>query len=126
MYIRFVVASHDENPWRATGIITSARVLCDDGELEPYEAEIVQSSFDWFNDHLPCPPFGANRKSGAWTVDAVAWFVPEAKEPIARMWDLVAILKEHGVAVQIFRSESPGLIVYRDEYQVVAETPRRA
>jgi hypothetical protein len=126
MYIRFVVASHTDNPWRATGIITTARVLRDDGELEVYEAEIVQSAFDWFNDHLPCPPFSGNRESGNWSPDAVAWFVPEAKEPIARMWDLVAILKEHGVAVQVFRSESPCLIVYRDEYQVVAETPRRA
>ena len=126
MYIRFVVAGDCDNPWRATGVITEARVLRDQGKLESYEVDVVEAAFEWFNQHLPCPPFSENRESGAWTKDAVAWFIPEAKEAIARMWDLIAILKEHGVPVQIFRSQQSGEIVYRDQYQVVAETPWHA
>ena len=41
------------------------------------------------------------------------------------MWDLVAILKEHGVPVRIVRTKNPGMSVYRDEFQIVAETPKR-
>lgn len=126
MYIRFVVAGDSDNPWRATGVITEARILRDKGKLESYEVDVVEAAFEWFNLHLPCPPFRENHESGAWTKDAVAWFLPEAKEAIASMWDLVAILKEYGVPVQIFRSQHCGEIVYRDNYQVVAETPWHA
>jgi len=35
------------------------------------------------------------------------------------MWDLVAILREHGAPVRILRSQTPGKILYEDEYQVV-------
>jgi hypothetical protein len=42
------------------------------------------------------------------------------------MWDLVSALKDHGVSVRVLRTASPGMIVYRDEYQVVAQTPKRA
>ena len=44
-------------------------------------------------------------------------------EPIRRMWDIVAILREHGVAARMVTAEKPGKIVYEDRYQVVAETP---
>lgn len=123
-YVRFVVGDAAANPFWMTGVITEARILRDEGKLEHYEAVHVQQIFDWFNEHLPCPPFSAKLQSGEWTEDAVAWFKSTAREPINRMWDIVAILKEHGVAVRFFRSESPGEIVYSDEFQVVAETPR--
>lgn len=42
------------------------------------------------------------------------------------MWEIVSILKEHGVSVRFFRSEFPGEIVYSDDYQVVAETAPQA
>jgi hypothetical protein len=126
MYVRFVAASATDDPWRATGVITQARILRDEGQLAAFEVDLVESAFDWLNQHLPCPPFNDNLGRGVWTHNAVAWFRPEAKEPIARMWDLIAILKENGVAVQFFRSQWPGVIVYRDDFQVVAETPRRA
>jgi hypothetical protein len=100
-------------------------MLRDEGRLAPYQIDIVDKTFDWLNDHVPCPPFGANLKSGNWSPGAVAWFLPDAKEPIQRMWDLVAVLKDHGLSARVLRTTSPGLIVYRDEYQVVAETPKR-
>ena len=125
MYVRFVVATPQQNPWWATGVITSARILMDDGVLEPYDVDVVEAAFDWFNTHLPCPPFQQNLRSGCWTDDAVAWFFPWALEPISRMWDLVAVLKQHGAATRMLRSHFPGRIVYADELQIVAETPRK-
>ncbi len=121
-YVRFVVGEPAGNPYWMTGIITAAHLLKDEGKLESHEAERVEQIFGWFNEQLPCPPFGANRKSGNWSEDAVAWFKDSAREPIRLMWELVSILKEHGVSVRFFRSESPGRIVYQDDYQVVAET----
>ena len=123
MFVRFVVGAESENAAWLTGVITAARLLRDRGELHSYESERLEEIFDWFNAHLPCPPFGQKLQSGEWTPDAVAWFRPEAKRPVGCMWDIVAILREHGVAVRMVTSERPGKIVYEDDYQVVAETP---
>jgi hypothetical protein len=88
-----------------------------------YESDRLEVTYDWFNEHLPCPPFQSNLRSGEWTQDAVAWYRAEATEPIRRMWEIVAILREHGVAVWTVTSERPGKIVYEDDYQVLAQTP---
>lgn len=124
MYLRFVEGT-DSQAWRSsTGIIIMSRILKDENRLEPYQVDVVEATFAWFNEHVPVPPFTSKLKSGSWSDDAVAWFLSEAIEPIQRMWDLVAILKDHGVPVRVLRTASPGMIVYRDEFQVVAETKR--
>jgi hypothetical protein len=97
MYVRFVVGGDAENTAWLTGIITEAQILRENGELYSYEIEQLETIF--------------------------AWFCPEAKGPVGRMWDVVAILREHGVPVRLVTTEKPGKIVYSDEYQVVAETP---
>ncbi|QEH39182.1 hypothetical protein OJF2_77940 [Aquisphaera giovannonii] len=123
MFVRFIVGADDENAAWLTGIIAEARLLRDAGELYDFEEERLEAIYDWFNEHLPCPPFRGKLRSGEWTRDAVAWFKPDAGEPIRRMWDIVAILREHGVAARMITAEKPGKIVYEDTYQVVAETP---
>ncbi len=123
MFVRFVVGADFENAAWLTGVVAEARLLGDEGELYEYESARLDAIYDWFNEHLPCPPFEMKLRTGEWTPDAVAWFCAEAKAPIQRTWDIVAILREHGIAVRMVTSEKPGRIVYEDEYQVVAETP---
>lgn len=123
MFVRFVAGTDDENAVWLTGILAEARLLRDQGELFRHESELLDSVFDWFNENLPCPAFGSKLRSGGWTRDAVAWFRPDARRAIARMWDIVAILREHGVAVRMLTSDRPGKILYEDAFQVVAETP---
>ncbi len=123
MYLRFVVGTNAENAFRLTGIIVSARILRDKSRLYGYESQLVNEVFDWFNQNLPCPPFREKLESGEWTPDAVCWFRDRAREPIRRIWDLVAVLREHRVPVRMLETHDPGEIVYGDEFQVVAETP---
>jgi hypothetical protein len=125
MFVRFVVGADSENPFWLNGVITEARLLRDDGELFGHEVDWLEETFDWFNEHLPCPPFQENLRSGEWTREAVSWFRAEAGEPIRRMWDIVSILREHGVPVRFVTTERPGWIVYSDHYQIVAETLKR-
>ena len=125
MYLRFVEGADSQDIRWLNGVITADRVLRDQDCLDPHQAVTVEATFEWFNAHIPCPPFQEKLKSGKWSHDAVAWFRPDAGEAIQRMWDLVAVLKDHGVPVRVLRTASPGLIVYRDDYQVVAETPKR-
>ncbi len=126
MFVRFVVGTDAENAAWLTGILTEARLLRDAGELYDHESEQLEAVYQWFNEHVPCPPFEKKLRTGEWTREAVSWFRADAGGPIQRMWDIVAILREHGVAVRMVSTERPGCVVYEDDYQVVAETPRWA
>lgn len=126
MFVRFVVGDETENPYWLTGVFTSARMLRDEGKLYKYESEWLEEIYDWFNKHLPCPPFEQKHKAQEWTKDAVSWFRDDAEEPMKRIWDLVALLRQHDVPVRMVTTDDPGEIVYSDDCQVVAETRRWA
>jgi hypothetical protein len=124
VYLRFVAGTPGENAYWLDGVFTAAETVRWRGELYEHESALLDETFAWFNENLPCPPFARMRSSGAWTRDAVCWFIDDAGEPLRRAWDLVALLEEHGTPVRLVTSRRPGAIVYRDRYQVVAETPR--
>jgi hypothetical protein len=117
VFLRFVAGTNDEDYRHLTGVITQARILRDDGRLEAHETQWLEEIFEWFNNHLPCPPFSESH----WSPDAVCWFRGVAGEPLQRMWDVVALLREHGTPIRVIRTANPGRIVYADEFQVVAE-----
>jgi hypothetical protein len=117
MFIRFVVGSDGEHHQELTGIITEARLLRDAGELSADESARLEALYDWFDAHLAVPPFSTSR----WPRDAVAWLRDDAHESVRRMWDLVALLDDHGVHVRLLRSSNPGRVLYEDEDQVVVQ-----
>lgn len=121
MFIRFVVGADDEHHRRLTGIFTEARILRDDDQLSPDEERWLETIYDWFNTNLPQPPFS----SGTFPLDAVAWFKAESVEHISHMWDIVAILREHGLSVRLLKSHNPGRLVYEDQCQVIVEEWRQ-
>jgi hypothetical protein len=123
MFLRFVAGTEAENAYWLDGIFTVARGVCDAGELHAYDVAFLEEVFAWFNAYLPCPPFRRMHRAGRWTRDAVSWFLRDAGDPLRRMWDLVALLEEHAVAVRMVQAHNPGPIVYRDRFQIVAETP---
>lgn len=121
-YLRFVVGGDDENGAWLTGVFRIAGQLRRSGELYQYEAQQLDSAFDWFGTHLPCPPFSVKQRKRKWTADAVCWFRSGAREPIERIWDIVAVLRERDLPVRLLTSDRPGRIVYHDRFQIVAET----
>ena len=117
MYVRFVVGAQGGDHRNMTGLITEARLLTEQVQLEPYETAEVHSVFDWFNEHVPCPPF----EESGWPSDVVAWFKGSAKQEIQVMRRLVPLLEAHGRYVRLVRSADPGRIFYEDDVQVVVE-----
>lgn len=117
MFVRFVVGSDGEHHREITGIVTEARFLRDAGRLSAEEATHLEESYNWLNDHLPVPPFSTR----SWPRDVVAWFRDDAHDAITRMWDLVALLEEHGCPVRLLRSKNPGRVLYQDDFQIVVE-----
>ena len=84
--------------------------------------KLVRETFRWFNTNIPCPPFSEKRKGGVWSAEAVAWFRTSARQPIRRLRPLIRVLRSHGFVVRTIYSDVPGKVVYRDRWQVVAET----
>jgi hypothetical protein len=117
MFIRFVVGLDDESHRSQTGLITEARLLRDAGSLDQLQVSWLEDTYAWFNENLPTPPF----KSSNWPRDAVAWFKDDAGEPIRKMWEIAALLKQHGVPVRMLRSAHPGKLLYEDSFQIVVE-----
>jgi hypothetical protein len=123
MFVRFVAGTDSDNAFWLDGVIRVASDLSEDGELFEYEARWLNEVFEWFNENLPCPPFRKNFRSGNWTRNAKSWFHDRAGEPLRRIWDIVAVLQDHGTTVRLVVTDRPGKIVYADSYQIVAETP---
>jgi hypothetical protein len=123
MYLRFVVADLDEDSGMELGIFHAVRNLREGGKLYSYEEEQHDQIRKWFNENLQKPtrftaskpPFYRKKNK------AISWFKDNAHEHIARARSLVAILLNHGVSVQMLKTERVGYVVYEDEYQIVAE-----
>jgi hypothetical protein len=113
-----VVGTNREEPKDQTGVVASLRLSKDKGQLPEYEVEHAEEIFRWLNTHLPCPPFTTNH----WSADAISWFKASAVEMISKFRELIAILEQHDQPVQMLRTEQPGMILYEDEFQIVAQS----
>lgn len=130
-FIRFVVIEPHitpkyvwGDPWWSTGIITIAQELLSKQQLSTEEQAQVKNIFAWLNENIPCPPFSQKLRKGIWSRDAVSWFYFHARAPIRKMRPLIKILRLHKCRVGTLQTDYPGKIVYRDKFQVVAETPK--
>lgn len=121
MYLRFVIPRKDEDSRARQGILVAAHKLRDEGDLEPYEHEVLRGALAWFNEHLRIPPVLDEPESAR----AISWFKSDADAPIERMWQLSNVLRARGVAVELLKTEEPGTIVYEDKWQIVAKPSPR-
>ena len=78
----------------------------------------------WFSDELPEPPRFARSRDSAAHKKAISWFKSSAQNHISKIWELVHFLREHGIHVNMIKTDAPGFVVYEDDHQVVAEVFR--
>ena len=119
-YIRFTVLSAGTSSGRKTGILVAAHELRDNADLSIEDHESLRLLINWFNEHLKVPKVLA--ESG--NARAISWFKTEGKKPLAKMWELKALLEFHGENIEVHKTWDPGTIIYEDGWQVVAK-PRK-
>ena len=119
-YVRFVTAVQDPYSHSLQGIIHSVSYLRDYDYLYKEEEDRVDEAIWWLNKYLAVPACLKKNENAR----AICWFHPRAKAPISIMWVIAAVLREHGQYVMLITSRDPGLVLYRDRWQVVAK-PRR-
>ncbi|HEY0335358.1 MAG TPA: hypothetical protein VGC74_16920 [Stenotrophomonas sp.] len=117
MYVRFTVLDIDPDSGRASGVLVVASNLRDGGALSPSEQEAMKTAIAWFNDHLSVPALLQQPSN----CRAICWFKPAAAEAVRRMWQLKSLLDPHGHHVEVLRTARPGMVIYEDEWQVVAQ-----
>jgi hypothetical protein len=121
MYLRFIVHDIDEDSGRRQGLFQSLFEIRERDELYDYELERVKEIGEWFDIHLKKPSsFTRSSKPHALN-KAISWFKDGATDHISMMRELAAILENHGVRIDVIRTERPGYIVYEDEHQITAE-----
>jgi hypothetical protein len=115
MYVRFTIPSDAERlpHGTATGIFRATRRLMDADRFNKWQDDWLNEDFDWFNANLPRPTELRNGR-------AVCWFRPEAREAISKIWRIARLVESVGVPVRVHRRRDPGLIVYKDDFQVAA------
>jgi hypothetical protein len=128
VFMRFVVGSGDAHHSKQTGIITEVYRLRDAGALAPHEEERLGDILVWLDEHLTFPPISPPRGQGpgagmgaSASAGAVCWFKAGAgaDEPLRKLQEIVAILREHGTPVRVLQTGTPGKVVYEDDFQVV-------
>ncbi len=122
-YLRFVVPDIHRDSGKELGVFHAVLRLRELGKLNVHEGELHDSTRLWFNEHLEKPTrFTASKPPHYRKANkAISWFKDTATAHIAHIRDLVGILENHGIAVQMLKTDRVGYVVYENEFQIVAE-----
>jgi hypothetical protein len=123
-YLRFVVADIHENSGKELGVFHAILRLREEGKLHQHEEELHDFTRQWFNENLEKPTRFTASKPPFYRKPnkAISWFKDTAKSHLSHIRDLVDILQNHGIAVEMLKTERVGYVVYEDEFQIVAES----
>ncbi|MEO6395705.1 MAG: hypothetical protein ABIO40_07310 [Devosia sp.] len=120
-FVRFVTARLDEDSGRRTGPFIAMGRLKRGAHLSKAELDYWDEVRGWFDKNLKEPDRLSRSLHPRAQNKAIAWFKDTATEHIGRMHEIVELLREHGIEVDLLRTERPGFIVYEDQFQIAAE-----
>ncbi|MHC4956322.1 MAG: hypothetical protein ACYTGZ_20970 [Planctomycetota bacterium] len=112
MYLRLVVPHRDEDSHREAGVFRAAYGHFDGAQLAPAQRALLKEALDWFAHNLHVPAIAEPR--------AIFWFRGGRNPCVARVWDLVWLLRDLGEHPHLLKVRRPGYLVYEDSHQVAA------
>ena len=123
-YLRFIVPARHPSSGVAAGIFVAAHdVARTEGTLAS-DRQVLEEQLKWFTKNLPTPTrFSRTTSKGHYrrNTKGIAWLREDAREHLARMHEIKRVLEDNGYVVHIMREDRVGYIVYRDDFQVIAE-----
>lgn len=120
MFIRFQSTIPDRLTGKPLGIFHASTIVCELEDTSQYAIDLILEQRKWFNKNLPRPhKFSRSRKPHALEI-ALSWYRPSATEFIERSRVLANLLSDQIFPITMVKSLNPGVIVYEDDYQVVA------
>ena len=118
MFIRFVCSDIDERSLKSAGLFFAASKLRWSEAIPEYEMEALIELRDWFNIHLPSP-FDYLPRHARYD-RAICWFKSDAREHLAKAWELIELLERNDIFIWAIKSRRTGYVYYEDEAQVFA------
>ena len=120
MYVRFVSTLPDLDTGRPIGVFHASLRIRRNPETPDYVVRLLEEHRDWFNDHMHAPKRLTKSKYPHAMPVALCWFQATATEHIARAHEVAALISDFTFAISMITSKRPGIIIYRDPYQVAA------
>lgn len=100
----------------AKGVFSMCWKLVQDKIMDDEDAELYQEIDSWIAEELPYPPQCMNRER------VVCFFKTEnAREMLKRIRPALWLLEKYDHPYFVVLTNTPGKIVYEDQYQVVVE-----
>lgn len=128
MYLRFTSADAVDLGLRGgkavhRGIFGPAYAVRRDKTHPLYLRTAIREELLWFEDKLPVPTRGhfQVRSKGWWYYQGICWFKSDAREMIRRAFGLRDLLAECDIFISQLRTDRPGQILYKDDYQIIAK-----
>ncbi len=121
MFVRFQGLRRNDGSATRLGVFQLAFELRDRFDLPDYALAQLQIHLGWLRLHLKSPEILDEDEHHR----AICWFDSRAAKPIAHVRGLKAVLDDWGYPIEMVKTRDPGIIIYRDGWQVVAK-PRRS
>jgi len=120
-YIRFVVGPEGAQSDADRGIFHSITQALEWQNITGSDADELNGILSWFSLKLPKPSSAGRDKHRSGN----CWFKTDAAEHINRIYEMVQILERNGMNVREIKTDKPGYVIYEDDWQLVAEAPRK-
>ena len=123
MYIRFITGEIDDESQREAGVFGIAYRLRDSPDVPDSYRTRLRELIKWFDANLEEPDRFTTSKPPFYRKQskAISWLKDTAKEHIAKLRQIVAILDSYGIHTEMIQTDRSGYIVYEDAHQIVAE-----
>jgi hypothetical protein len=118
--IRFVTGNRHPPYGYRSGILQAAFAICREHGLAAADRAELQGHLDWFNDHLERPERLAASRRAHGRETGLSWIRATAREHIAHLRRVAALVEAAGIAIEELRTVRPGYVLYEDDNQVVA------
>jgi hypothetical protein len=121
VFVRFVCFETVEGQRTRLGLFQAIKLAEDNDSAPGWALAAIHELANWFDANLATP---SHFERGGWKrpgQPALSWFKPQAVEHIRRMYELKTALEECGVHVDVLTTRDPGVIIWQDKDQLVAE-----
>ena len=117
-YVRIQGTELAENTMYAKGIFSMCVQLARNDVMDEEDKELFQEIDSWIAEVLPFPPQCRRQEN------VVCFFKTEKEQEMMRMiHPLMWLLEKYNHPFFVVYTNSPGEIVYEDEYQVAVKVP---
>lgn len=115
-YFRFCADYVSPYTRQRYGIFIAVWHLVRDKKVSPEDESAYWRAREWFESNLPIPPYHQEGNPDK----AITWFKESAMNSLVvqKLATYQDIANRHGTKIELVSTDSPGRVIYEDEYQI--------